>query len=205
VDFWWTEETRVLAKSGIFRYLVLPAVLVFCVVAVSAQDLPRSIRGYKVHLEKSSAAIKGAGISQGSGAAISIAEPYLVDVSLTGLTFDLFATLTDVRAAGHVDFLTFHDFRVNGIPVEVEDYVHAFRLQKGELVRLPRPIRIFVPSQRILQAAWHEVNSPAADWTVTGRVFVFGKFRKFGIQFKRVIPVEIDIAIKNPLVTRPRP
>lgn len=189
-----------------FGNFILTALLfLFLAVAAAAQDLPKSIRGYKAHVQKKSVSITDSEAKKDSSAAISIAEPYLVDVSLSGLTFDLFATLRDVQAAGHVDFLTFKDFRVNGIPVEVEDYVHSFRLRKNEPVRLPKPIRVFVPSQRILQAAWHETNSPAADWTVTGRVFVFGRFRKFGIAFKRVIPVDIDITIKNPLTSPPKP
>ena len=38
-----------------------------------------------------------------------------------------------------------------------------------------------------------------AEWTVSGRVFVFGRFRRFGIYHKRVVPVDFQIKIKNPL------
>jgi hypothetical protein len=188
-----------------FRHLFLLALLSLCLAfTASAQDLPKSIRGYKVHVEKTSISVGDSAAGKEATAAVSLAEPFLVDASLTGLTFDLFATLKDVQASGRVDFLTFYDFRVNGISVDVDDYFHSFQLRKDEAVKLPRPIRIFVPSQRVLEAAWSEINSPASEWTVTGRVFVFGKFKKFGLSFKRVIPVDIEMKIKNPLTNRPR-
>lgn len=193
------------SQTFIFRWVILPALVFLCLpITAIAQELPKSIRGYKVYVQKNSVSITDSESSKDSSAEISIAEPYLVDVSLAGLTIDLFATLKDVQTAGRVDFLTFQDFRVNGIAVEVEDYVHAFSLRKNEPVRLPKPIRIFVPSQRVLQAAWSQINAPTATWTITGRVFVFGRFRRFGISFKRVIPVDINIAIKNPLTSPPQ-
>ena len=40
---------------------------------------------------------------------------------------------------------------------------------------------------------------PKKKWSVTGTVFVFGKFKKYGINFKRVVPIKIDLTIANPL------
>jgi hypothetical protein len=42
------------------------------------------------------------------------------------------------------------------------------------------------------------INSPN-ELVVTGTAFVFGKFKKFGFTFKRVVPVKIDLKFKNPL------
>jgi hypothetical protein len=50
-----------------------------------------------------------------------------------------------------------------------------------------------------LRGAVRELKDSKEEWSVTGRVFVFGKFKKFGFNFKRVVPVEINIKIKNPL------
>ena len=37
------------------------------------------------------------------------------------------------------------------------------------------------------------------EWIVTGRVFVFGKFRRYGLYHKRVVPIDLNLTIKNPL------
>ena len=44
-----------------------------------------------------------------------------------------------------------------------------------------------------------EWNKPKDVWPVTGRVYVFGHFKKFLFKFKRVVPVELNISFKNPL------
>jgi len=36
-------------------------------------------------------------------------------------------------------------------------------------------------------------------WPVTGRVYVFGKFKKSLFSFKRCVPVELDLTMRNPL------
>ncbi|PYS42416.1 MAG: hypothetical protein DMF71_09320 [Acidobacteria bacterium] len=36
-------------------------------------------------------------------------------------------------------------------------------------------------------------------WPVTGRVFVCGKFRKGPFSFKRCVPVELNLTMRNPL------
>jgi hypothetical protein len=39
--------------------------------------------------------------------------------------------------------------------------------------------------------------NPAKDkFHVTGRTLVFGKFKKFGMKFKRVIPVDFSLDVK---------
>ncbi len=64
---------------------------------------------------------------------------------------------------------------------------------------MPAPATVFLPTSNILNAAWKEITASKSDWNVTGRVFVFGKFKKFGFTFKRVIPVDVRLTIKNPL------
>ena len=67
------------------------------------------------------------------------------------------------------------------------------------MTMLPTPAKITINTANIAKAAYKELVDSKKDWSVTGIVFVFGKFRKFGVSFKRVVPVKIDLTIKNPL------
>lgn len=170
-------------------------------VSVFAQDLPGKIRGYKVY--KAQIAVKNSAEksenSPKSEAIVKIGEPVLADVSLTGVTFELSAELEAFAQSGTIDFLAFQDFRVNGLAVEVEEYKNSFSFKKNEPLVLPKPARIFLSTPQTLRGAYQEIKDSKDEWLVTGRVFVFGKFKKFGFSFKRVIPVEINLKIKNPL------
>jgi hypothetical protein len=44
-----------------------------------------------------------------------------------------------------------------------------------------------------------EMRDSKKEWTITGRVFVFGKFRKFGFEHKRVVPIDIHLTVANPI------
>lgn len=174
---------------------------------VSAQkkeDLPKEIRGYKVHrqtIRVDTSSDEKQPVSK-ADAAVKIGEPLLVDAEVTGITFELSAEITSAEQSGKVDFLTFRGFRVNGVAVEIEEYKHSFSFRKGETVSLPKPGRIFLSTAGILQSAWKEMRDTKEEWTVTGRVFVFGKFRRYGLHHKRVVPIDIEVKIRNPLHTR---
>ena len=149
--------------------IVLSFVLAF---PMFAQDLPGKIRGYKV---------------------------YNAEISLTKITLELSAEISGLQQSGRVDFLSFRDFRVNDLPVEVEEYKESFAFEKNQKITLPKPAVIHLGTAQTLRGALREIKESKTEWSVTGRVFVFGKFKKFGFSFKRVVPVEINIKIKNPL------
>ena len=173
--------------------------------AVSAQDLPKEIRGYKVQRAKirvvnQSGETGGKSIEKDDAEAfVKISAPRLAEIRLTGITFDLSAEIEAPEQSGKVDFLTFHDFRVNGLAVEVEEYTGKFEFEKNRTIILPKPVKIFVGAGQTLRGALAELQKSEAEWTVTGRVFVFGRYKKAGFSFKRVVPVEINLKIKNPL------
>ena len=48
-------------------------------------------------------------------------------------------------------------------------------------------------------AALGDWGNSKETWPVTGRVYVFGKFKKGPFSFKRVVPVELDLQMRNPL------
>ena len=177
-------------SKGLLLFLILVSGSV-----AAAQDLPEKIRGYKVYRDKVSVNASSAE----SDAAIHIGEPEIVDVSLSGITLDLPAEFTTSNQSGKVEMVTFHDLKVNGIKVEPEEYLHKFQFRKNEKTIVPQPVRIFVPASGVVKAAWQEMTDNRDEWMVTGRVFIFGKFRRYGFYHKRVVPIDLNLAIKNPL------
>jgi hypothetical protein len=164
-----------------------------------AQDLPDEIRGYKVYQKNLKIKSDENQKDEDFDLEVKFGEPKLVDVGIFGVTFELFGEITSFKQSGKIDFLTFNDFRVNDIKVSIEEYQDSFELKKNKPVKLKKPVKIFVsfPQGAIgIVKDWRESKE---KWLVTGRIFVFGKFKKFGLKFKRAIPVEINLNIKNPL------
>jgi hypothetical protein len=162
------------------------------------QDLPKTIRGYKVHNEiLKISATKTA--DPNAPVRVDLGDPTVEDVSLTGITLLLTADLLSNKQSGKVDFLMFRDVQVNGTGVEIDEYTKKFEFKRTELVSLPEPARIFIPTTGIMQAAWREMRESREIWTVKGRVFVFGKFKKLGMHHKRVVPFDFEYAFPNPL------
>lgn len=93
----------------------------------------------------------------------------------------------------------FRDFRINGVTVEVAELNEPFTIRKRGKTALPAPASVFISTPRLISSAWKEITDSKKDWSVTGRVFVFGKFRRFGFNFKRVVPVDVRLTVKNPL------
>lgn len=170
----------------------------------TAQDFPAEIRGYKVYKAKvsvknqTSKTVKAEAKDE-SEAFIKVGEPELIDVSLTGVTLELSAEIVTPAQSGTVDFLTFKDFRVNGLKVEVEEYKESFVFKKNQPIVLPKPVKIFIGTGQTLRGALMEFKDSKDEWAVTGTVFVFGRFKKSFLKFKRVVPVEVNLKIKNPL------
>jgi hypothetical protein len=50
-----------------------------------------------------------------------------------------------------------------------------------------------------LLAALGEWTESKDAWPVTGRIYAFGKFKKGLFSFKRCVPVEMDLTMRNPL------
>jgi hypothetical protein len=182
-----------------FAFL-LPLILLITCVSASAQELPKKIRGYKVHTVKASQAPSTKSSDSNIPAPeIDLSGLEVVDYSLSGVTFKTPVKFGAVNGSGTVDFISFHDFQVNGVPVDVEEYRDKFTFASGQPIVLPKPVSIFVRTDRVLSVGWKEARDSQPQWQVTGRAFVFGKFRKFGFKFKRVIPVDVTFTVKNPL------
>lgn len=173
-------------------------ILVMAAYSISAQELPKKIRGYKVHDEVIS--IMGNNRSDPDRPFVVVGKPTVSDISHTGITLAVAGELESAGFDGRVSMMTFRDFRVNGVAVEVSEFDKPFAVSKKGKTVLPGPATVFLPTTKILNAAWKEMTNSKEDWDVTGRVFVFGKFKKFGFTFKRVVPVDVRLTIKNPLI-----
>jgi hypothetical protein len=167
-----------------------------------AQDLPDEIRGYKVHKAKVSVRAETGGNKSSAedfGIVVDFDEPKLASVSPLGATFEVYAEITVSNQSGKIDFLTFRDFRVNNLSVEIEEYKESFEIEKNKPARLKKPLKIFVSATQTIKGGLKEIFRAEKQWRVTGRVFVFGKFKKLGFKFKRVVPVDVNLKIVNPV------
>ena len=200
------NESKRVNINGKLLNLVVLSVILFFTISAFAQELPKEIRGYKVYKAKIS--VKNQAEKSGDSksdkkdqteAYVKVSAPELADLSLTGITLELTAEIEASEQSGKVDFLTFRDFRVNNLAVEVEEYKESFEFKKNQKIALPKPIKIFVGTTQTLRGALAEFKKSEAQWTVTGTIFVFGRFKKAGFNFKRVVPVEINLKIENPL------
>jgi hypothetical protein len=166
-----------------------------------AQDLPDEIRGYKVHKAKVAVRTQADknNPKEDFSVAVNFDKPELIKISPLGATFEVYGEMTVFEQSGKIDFLTFKDFRVNGLKIEIEEYTESFEIEKNKPTRLKTPIKIFVSAAQTIKGGLKEAFRSEKEWQVTGRVFVFGKFKKIGFKFKRVVPVDVNLKIINPL------
>ena len=170
-----------------------------------ARDYPKEIRGYKV--ERAEVELKrprAADEDRANGTAqepslITLGEPRVTSISPLGVYLEVPVTVAAVKQGGRVDFLTFEDMVVNGTPVTINEYQHSFELPNDRAVTLPNPVTLYISTPRALFGALGEWSRPKEVWPVTGRVYVFGRFKKFFFTFKRVVPVELALSFRNPL------
>lgn len=189
-------------KRLLARFVLAAAILVFLASTSFSQELPEKIRGYRVYSEKLSVVVGSSRGKPKTDASVKIGEPEIVQAGLEGLSFEFPAEILAARQSGKVDFLSFRDVKVNGIAVEVEEYRSPFTFRKGEAASLPMPARVFLPATGVVRAAWKEMSDSQDEWSVSGRVFIFGRFRRFGMYHKRVVPVDFDVKIRNPLARK---
>lgn len=188
--------------------------------ANAGRTYPKEIRGYKVErakveIKKRKEENKSSKEGQSNKAAqdeaaeaaspdadalIQFGDPSVARMTPLGITLEVPVTIAAVKQKGHVDFLTFEDMVVNDISVTIEDYNHPFDLPTNKPMQLPQPVRLFISTTSAVMGALGEWNDSKQTWPVTGRVYVFGQFKKFIFKFKRVVPVELSLSLPNPLL-----
>jgi hypothetical protein len=135
-------------------------------------------------------------------ALIKLGPPQLARVTPLGITFEVPIVVSPVKQSGHVDFLVFEDMIVNGTSVDINEYDRAFDLPNKQPLTLREPLRFYIYLPSALLAALGDWSDSKETWPVTGRVYVFGKFKKGLFSFKRVVPVELNLTMRNPLRER---
>jgi hypothetical protein len=133
---------------------------------------------------------------------ITLGKPQLARVTPLGITFEVPIVVSAVKQSGHVEFLVFEDMVVNGSSVDIDEYHHAFDLPNKQPLTLREPLRFYIYLPSALLAALGDWSDSKETWPVTGRVYVFGKFKKGPFSFKRVVPVELNLSMRNPLRER---
>ena len=170
----------------------------------SGQTLPKEIRGYRVENTRIRVLISTDPIKKtdNTDAVIRLGTPEFADISLTGLNLDVDVEIKTTQRSGSVDMVTFRDFKVNGLPVQIEEYSAGFDFRPNQISRLPKPVRVHLGASNIARTAFRELIGSKKEWSVEGTVLVFGKFHAFGMNFKRVVPVKIVFVIPNPITAR---
>lgn len=135
-------------------------------------------------------------------ALIKLGKPQLARVTPLGITFEVPIIVAPVKQSGHIDFLLFEDMVVNGRSVEIDEYHREFDLPNKQPLTLREPLRFYIYLPGAILAAVDEWSNSKDTWPVTGRIYVCGKFKKFGFKFKRCIPVELNVTMRNPLKDR---
>lgn len=132
-------------------------------------------------------------------ALIQFGKPQLARVTPLGITFEVPIVVSPVNQSGHIDFLMFEDMVVNGSSVEIAEYHRSFDLPNKGPLTLRDPLRFYIYLPSAVLAAIGEWSDSKETWLVTGRIYVFGKFKKGPFPFKRYIPVELKVTMRNPL------
>ena len=144
------------------------------------------------------AAITNANVDQ----LITFGSPSLARITPLGITFNLPVVVAPIKQSGHVDFLLFEDMAVNGHSVEIDEYHREFDLPTKKPLTLREPLRFFIYTPVAALAAVGEWSNSKEIWPVKGRVYVCGKYKKFLLKFKRCVPVELKLTMRNPLRER---
>jgi len=196
----------------------LACLLLFFITSSTAltqtRSYPKEIRGYKI--ERTAIEIKKPdsrnrnpnnngeteeqNLSESDvDALIQFGQPQLARVTPLGITFKVPIVVAPVTQKGRVDFLMFEDMSVNDTSVQIDEYQRAFDLpnKKPSTLRDPLSFYIYLPSAVL--AAIGDWRDSKEMWPVTGRVYVFGKFKKGLFSFKRCVPVELNLTMRNPL------
>ena len=169
---------------------------------------PKEIRGYKV--ERAAVTLKESKDPKSKtyekqrdseeSQIIKFGKPRVASITPLGISLEIPVVVPPVRQKGRVDFLVFEKMVVNGTPVEIDEYHRAFDLPNNKPLTLKEPLRFYVYLPSAIMAAIDELSSSTKEWPITGVVYIFGRFKKSIFRFKRVIPVELNFRLRNPLL-----
>lgn len=191
------------------QIFVVIGVLALCASAASTQSVtyPKEIRGYKV--ERAAVEFKEPKTKKADARALKPADsstpliqfgnPRVARITPLGISLEVPIVVSPVRQRGRIDFLVFENMKVNDTPFQIDEYHRAFNLPNETSLTLTEPLRFYVGLPTAAVAAIDEVTNSKKEWPVTGTVYVFGRFNKSIFRFKRCIPIELNLLVRNPL------
>lgn len=130
---------------------------------------------------------------------ITFGSPSIARVTPIGITFNVPVVVAPIKQSGKVDFLLFEDMTVNDHSIDIDEYHRGFDLPTRKPLTLNEPLRFFISTPVAALAAVGEWSNSTETWPVTGRVYVCGKYKKLMFSFKRCVPVELNLTMRNPL------
>jgi hypothetical protein len=168
---------------------------------------PKEVRGYKVEraaveLKQTKAKKTDSKVQTPSDASTSLIQfgnPRVERITPLGISLEIPILVSPVRQKGRIDFLVFDNMMVNGTSVEIDEYHHAFNLPNEKPLTLKEPLRFYVYLPSAVLAAIDELTNAKKEWALTGTVYVFGRFNKNIFRFKRCVPVQLNLMMRNPL------
>jgi len=171
-------------------------------VSAQTQRFPKEIRGYKV--ERAVVEVKKTPQQKdadqlGEKDLIKFGDPKLIKATPLGITLEIPVVVSPVTQKGAIDFLMFEGMEVNGTSVSIDDYAQRFDLPDKRPLTLKHPLKIYINLPSAILAAVGEWTDSKETWPITGRVYVFGRFRKALFSFKRCVPIELNLTMRNPL------
>lgn len=160
---------------------------------------PKKIRGYKVYQARvlvQTAKDKIPDNSEKSfDSLVKVGSPQNFKISLSGATFELPLSMNSYKTGGQVDSIAFEDMCINGIRMHVEEFHGPFQFAKDVDTELPNPLKVKIDLAQD-PSALLSLKPSLTEFEVTGKVYVFGTFKKFGMKFKRVIPADFKLKTK---------
>jgi hypothetical protein len=186
----------------LIRLVVLASVLLYAGTSLSAQSLPGSIRGYKVHTAKIFVAPTGASPAKGANheAVVFLGTPSLTSVGFSGVQMQIPVEVRSSKVTGEIEFVTFHDLKVDGSAIQIDEIRPALKLPKNAKFPIRQLVNVNISGSGILKAGVKSASGAGKLISISGTAFVFGTFDKLGMKFKRVIPVKISASVPNPLL-----
>jgi len=173
--------------------LIAPILLLTLASMTVAQPFPDRIRGYKVH--KTPILIDG----KQKRNSLVIDSLSISELSLSGVSVEADVSLSGIDQSGEIEFITFEKFSLGSLPFDIAEYETPFCLSKNTRVKLSSPLTVSLTTLAAINAFNRERENPSKVLRLTGIAYVFGRFKRFGLSFRRAIPVVIDLDIPNPL------
>jgi len=185
--------------------LAIPIIVLLMMTPASSQTptFPKEIRGYKV--ERAAVDVKKSKNSRNQMGEpeerelIKFGDPKLVKATPLGITLEIPLVVFPVTQKGSIDLLIFEEMEVNGTAVSIEDYEHKFGLPDKTPITLKQPLSIYIDLPNAVLAAVGDWTDSKETWPITGRIYVFGKFKKSLFSFKRCIPIQLNFTMSNPM------